>query len=373
MARGGEYKLPLLLHEGGPMRDSFALIFCALLTLSTLDVSGASATPKTAPDPATQTESVKREMTTLKDSLEIVRRDQLNYKIEKDLLKDAFASNLQTINVVLTIVLGVFGVLSYVGFKGISALKDEYKKELESVKALKESLTQEIRKVESEQTSVKTELGKLSKENEEQDRRLKVLEIKEKVSQLIDSRKFALALEFCEEGLLLDPNNVSLLHHKATCQFKYAKFESAIECLEKVLSIQPGQPTAVENLCEAYLLTHQVAIFDAHYAKYKDAIDKARGGAMKIYIDVLRAAAMSNAAQIKDVMTPYVKTCSEGPEARLGASWSYDELWWYVNKMPDSELKKTLTNVTLFFMGKTPSKALLVFLQSPRQAPTPTV
>jgi len=45
------------------------------------------------------------EVQKLKDSVSEIRRDQLNYKIEKDLLKETFSSNYQTINIVLAIIL----------------------------------------------------------------------------------------------------------------------------------------------------------------------------------------------------------------------------------------------------------------------------
>ncbi len=47
----------------------------------------------------------------IEDQLSEVRRDQLNYKIEKDLLKEAYSSNLQIVNAVIAIALGVFAVL----------------------------------------------------------------------------------------------------------------------------------------------------------------------------------------------------------------------------------------------------------------------
>jgi hypothetical protein len=49
----------------------------------------------------------------LEDNVSEVRRDQLNYKIEKDLLKETFSSNYQTINIVLAIVLGIFTIVGF--------------------------------------------------------------------------------------------------------------------------------------------------------------------------------------------------------------------------------------------------------------------
>jgi hypothetical protein len=51
----------------------------------------------------------------LERSVKEVRRDQLNYKIERDLLKETNSSNIQTINIVIAIVLSIFSVLGFLG------------------------------------------------------------------------------------------------------------------------------------------------------------------------------------------------------------------------------------------------------------------
>ena len=78
----------------------------------------------TSPAPSTSNSQAdeQRELNRLNDALAEVRRDQLNYKIERDLLKNAYTSSFQTINLVLTMILGAFAVLGYLGLRGLGTL-----------------------------------------------------------------------------------------------------------------------------------------------------------------------------------------------------------------------------------------------------------
>src|SRR5437764_14025284 len=80
---------------------------------------GVTKTPQ-APSPVVQTD--QEQLRRLADAVTEVRRDQLNYQIERDLLKETYGSNLQTINLVLTIVLGAFAVIGYLGVRSIGTL-----------------------------------------------------------------------------------------------------------------------------------------------------------------------------------------------------------------------------------------------------------
>lgn len=305
---------------------------------------------------------IKRDTVNLKDSVEILRRDQINYKIEKDLLKEAFASNLQTINIILALVLGVFAVLSYLGFKGILSIKSEYSKELEVLRQLKLSLETEIQAVIKEQKTVKEEIVKIAQVNEEQEKKFKILEFKEKTSQLLDTRKFGLALEFADAGLLLDPKNVILLQAKALCHIKFAQFDSALGTWKTVLEVSPENAYAIENSAEAFLLTEKVDEFDKWYARYQEIIDRARNGVTAIYFKTLRGMVTNDTESIKAVLLPYVLKSGSGAVPRMG-SWGFDEVRRYMRKLPNGPLKDLRAKVIDFFEGKTPTEELKAILE----------
>ena len=65
----------------------------------------------------------KRAIEFLQNDIKEVRRDQLNYQIEKNLLKEAYSSNYTTIQIIISIILGIFAILGYLGIKSITSLK----------------------------------------------------------------------------------------------------------------------------------------------------------------------------------------------------------------------------------------------------------
>lgn len=305
---------------------------------------------------------LKQNYAGLRDSLEAIRRDQINYRIERDLLKDAFSSNLQTINLVLTIVLGVFAVLGYLGFKGIVSIRGDYSNELNELRKLKVSLEAEIKTVVAEQATVKDDLNKVIVENQKQDQRLKVLEIKEKVSQLIEAKKYGFALEFAEAGLAIEPMNIQLLNNKATCLMKYARFDQAIETIDEVLRQEPENRVAVHNKHELLLIQERVADFDALLGKHKENTEKERNGGILAYLLAVRALVTKDLNAMKVALTPFLEKCADGTATRLG-TWGFDEIRWYMRKAPNSPSKDLMNKAIEFLDGKLSTQDMKALLK----------
>src|SRR5438876_10467 len=66
----------------------------------------------------------------LEEQLSEIRRDQLNYRIEKDLLKETYSSNYQIVNGALAFFLTAASIIGFLGIRDINALKKDYMAEL---------------------------------------------------------------------------------------------------------------------------------------------------------------------------------------------------------------------------------------------------
>lgn len=321
-----------------------------------------TAEPPKSDQTADEIKDLKRDTSALKDSVELLRRDQLNYKVEKDLLKDAFSSNLQTINLVITIVLGVFAILGYLGFKGILSIKSEYATELENLRKLKSSLEEEIKAVRLAQNAVRDELGKMEKVNEDQEKRLKVLEIKEKVSQLMEAKKYGMALEYANAGLGIDPKNTGLLYSKGLCHFRLVQFEQGVAVYKELLEIEPTNVPAISNLAEALIIVEKIDEFDQFCATHKEILEKGYNGVMPVYLSVLRGLATNNIDAVKAALSPFVQNCPDGAAPRLG-TWAFSEMRWYIRKLPSNPMKEFMNKVIDFFEGKLTTQEIKTRLQ----------
>jgi len=321
--------------------------------------------PQAPEDIRNDIQQLKRDTKVSSDDLAILRRDQVNYRIEKDLLKEAYASNLQSINIIVAIVFGVItlvgGLLGYLGVRGIRELRADYAKELDQLKTVKTGLENELTSLRAKQTAVENRVGDLTKTNDEQDRRLKVLELIEKVSELLQTRQFEWAMEYISIGLGLDPKNVRLLSLKTACHGKLGEFTAVIDSAKKILEIEPENNFIVCNLLETLAITNKTAEFNELYAKHKAAVDAKDDGALIVYLRALLALTKGDIGNAKAQLAPFVSKCPEGAAARLGR-WEFDESMHVISRMPDGESKALALKVVQFFQGSLPTQGLKAVL-----------
>ncbi|MDP2861618.1 MAG: hypothetical protein Q8N95_02375, partial [Desulfobacterales bacterium] len=96
-------------------------------------------------------DKLQSDLQLIKDALQEVRRDQLNYRIEKDLLKETYSSYIQMINIVITIILGVFTIIGFLGVRNISAINKKFQEELSGLKKLRVNYEQKFIEIKTEQ------------------------------------------------------------------------------------------------------------------------------------------------------------------------------------------------------------------------------
>lgn len=295
--------------------------------------------------------------------VEILRRDQINYKIEKDLLKEAYSSNIQTINLVITIVLGVLGVLGYLGIRSVKEIQTDYSVELEKLKTLKTQLVDEIESVRLKQKEAEGQIGDLAKTNEEQDRRLKVMELIEKISNLIGNKQWVWALKYVDIAIGLDAKNALLLSQKAACHANLGELTAAIENVKKVLELEPENSSEAINLLEFLALTNQREEFEAIHSRYKVAVDSAYSGSLSVYLEALLRTMGGDLAAAKEILQKFV--ADQGAEAKKHlVSWSFNEARTITSKIPAGEQRAIADAMISLFEGKTPPAEFLKVLNS---------
>ncbi|MBC3812735.1 hypothetical protein [Undibacterium aquatile] len=155
---------------------------------------------------------LKRDLKRTDDDIAILHRDQINYQLEKDLLKETYSTNYQTtaltISLVSTSVGIIFAIIGYLSFKSVGKLKDEFSNELQNARMLKSGLEIEIEELRKKQKHADEEISKL---NQKQATTIQVLEIVEKASALINSGSYVWAIENIEAGLAINPTYPPLI------------------------------------------------------------------------------------------------------------------------------------------------------------------
>lgn len=319
--------------------------------------------PEKKTDASTEINQLHVEMKYMSREIEAVRRDQLNYKIEKELLKEAYSSNIQTINIVITIILGVLGVLGYLGIRSVKEIRADYAVELDKLTTLKVQLERDIDLVRSKQKEVEGQVGNLTKTNEEQDRRLKIMELVEKVSNLMTNKQFNWALKYIDIGLGLDPKNTLLLSQKSSCHAKQGELTAAIESSKKILEIEPENVSEAFNLLEFLALAGQRDEFRSIYANYEDAVKKTRSGFLIVYLEALLSIMVGELATAKKLLHDFAVARSEDVQSYLD-SWSFDEVRTITSKIPVGAQKALADAMISFLDGKMPRELFLKTLDA---------
>lgn len=296
---------------------------------------------------------LKHDVKTTANDIEILRRDQINYHVEKDILKEAYSSNIQTINIVITIVLGVIGVLGYLGIRSIKEVQSDYAAELNELKNIKTNFELELQTLVIKQKEFESKIGDLAVTNEKQDRRLKVLELTEKASELMKTKQWKWALEYISLGLDIDHENVPLLNQKTLCHGKLGEFSSAIELSKKIIELEPEPKSVVNiiNLLEYAALSNQQNEFANIYAAHKDIVDRHISGNAITYLSALANVIKGDLQQAVKILDAFVKKSPNETIKYLGF-WSFDEVFTVTSKLPEGKQKDLLIKMALYFDGK---------------------
>lgn len=120
-------------------------------------------------------ETIKRSQSNLESNLKSVEKNQLNYKIEKDLLKETYSNNFERVNTVITIILGIVGLFGFFGIRDIGSIKKQYLTELEKLKTLQNDFTLKAAEFENEKVKFDSEINKIVLENQQQNSKIKLL------------------------------------------------------------------------------------------------------------------------------------------------------------------------------------------------------
>lgn len=313
--------------------------------------------------------AIQSELINLKDNLkenqsdlDKVRNDEINYKIEKDLLKETYSSSFSTVNTVVSVIFALVTLFGYLVFRNIKEIQSEYKKELDNVKDVKKNFDFELEKFKSKQTEYESEFARISKTNDDQNQRLKTLELIEKVSKLVNNKSYGWALPYINIGLNSDPNNHYLLSFKAECHGKLGEFAAFIETNKKRLDLDSNdvnKPEIALNLLEGYAITNQVDEFNNLYSKYKVTANKDENRGLMLYLNTILKISSGDILNAQKELKNYAEQYpSDLPCKHLG-EWSFDEVTIYINGLKDEKCKSFMLKSFQFFNGDINSKEFI--------------
>jgi hypothetical protein len=328
------------------------LLVAATMFCSSSNAIGASANPTGGAAPNNITESYGSELSRLTERVEEIRRDQLNYKVEKDLLKETYSSNTESINTVVTIVLAAFAIFGYLGVRGIESLKADFKKELDELRALRTAFESKVASVDSQLADAVSQVEQIGKVNIEQDRRLRVLEIQEKCSAWLKQRNFARALEYANIGIELSGRDSLLVRIKAFCQMKLGNISDAYETFKFHADLSPENIDTITNIVELGAFLGKVEEASALLSANEEAIIKTSGVHVAWYLRAIVLCCGGKVDALKQHLAAPPPKGDTDKMRRIAEKWSFDEVRIYLRKDRKDANGEYLSKAADYLEGK---------------------
>lgn len=308
-----------------------------------------------------QSQDLSSELNKIKEHLQEVRRDQLNYKIEKDLLKETYSSNLDKINTGITIALAAFTILGLIGLGSLWRIIGYFRNELNQLIALKVEYKTKFSEIDKLDKKYRSRFRQLRKTNIEQDRRLELLEIQEKVSSLIKSENFSHAKEEIVKGLVKFPNDQILLFYQIHCLFKLKEYEDAIPLSRKLLEDNPHNMALVVNVAEAYLILEKFNDYNGILEKYSSEIINHYTDYLTWYFEAIRLYLLNDTDKLKEHILSKLDIDSNERATRI-SNWDYGDIEAALVEKPESLSRTWIFMLIHYLQGNINDRDLIVFV-----------
>jgi tetratricopeptide (TPR) repeat protein len=271
----------------------------------------------------------------MQDQLDEVRRDELNYRVEKEILEKTYSSNTQTVSTIVTILFGVFAILGFFGLKDLTSLKKEFVMELQRQQDARRNFETVSKELLKKQEIVESDYKKLYQQNIEQGKKVQVLQMREKIASIMSTGNFYWALENIAVALSLDPKNAGLLSQKAECLSQLGDFSNALLCYKEALSIDPRDEASLQNCMELMLLQKDFDGFSNLASSNAALIKSKHGGALAAYFRILELYQKGEQAELKIEVEKLIKSAPE-QKSQMIPRWRFAELKTYLKGQPES-------------------------------------
>ncbi len=278
------------------------------------------------------------------ESLEAVRRDQINYKIEKDLLKEAYSSNIEKINKMIAIALGTIAILGFFGVKSIDTIKKDFKGELKDFKGERDKLI-------SLRSEFKNKMREFDEQFLDSKKRLQTQDDQVMARALIGERSFAKALEYINAGLSISDKDLILLSQKAVCLFKMGRFPESIDAHKTFISIYPDNIGVISSLIELYMLAGKPRNAHSLMEEHSTAVIENYGPYFKWYISALDLFMYGdNETKLYDWLVQQPAAVTEEKAQRI-SGWIYEEALSVINNMSTKPGYKKIKSAISYLQG----------------------
>jgi tetratricopeptide (TPR) repeat protein len=302
--------------------------------------------------------STDSKLNDLEHTVKQIEANQINYRIEKDLLKETYTNNYEKISLTITLILGLLSILGYLGLKDITLIKKEYEKELNNLRQIQSQFNLKSIEFDSEKKKVDDELKLIIKENDEQSRKIKFIELKEKISNLLKENNLSSALEFSNAALEISPSDSYVLNQKGRILCRLNQIKDAVQVYEKALNDNPKDSLTILNTTECWYFAKEIDKAKKLISENKSLFDHKSNGNLITLFEIFDKYYESNKLLFLEKIKELVDDKDLKSMKKLIQGWDLKEALYFAMYQPDSELKEILKNALWFLDGQITGETL---------------
>ena len=312
---------------------------------------------------------VERRLEDLEHKVQIIDANQLNYRIEKDLLRETYSNNYETINLFITIVLGLVAIFGYLGIRDISKIKEKYESELAELRRVKDQFEQKSSEFDVERKKIDEELKTIIKENQEQSQKIQFIELKEKALSLLKENNLTMSLEFTNAALDIKESDTVCLHNKGRILERLNQLPNALQTFRKSVEDNPEDPTSKYNLVECLCFMGQVEEAESIIEQNKDLFESKLDGKLIEFFNIIKMYFESDLDGIKNIAKSYVQHDNLDELGKEIVGWDFREATYFAYFLEDNDLKTAIQNIIWYLDNQIKGKILLTKLKLPLPVP----
>lgn len=303
--------------------------------------------------------AINRKIKDLEREVKQIDTNQLNYKIEKDLLKETYSNNYEKISLIITLILGITGVFGYLGLKDITSIKKEYEKELSNLRQIQGQFNLKSKEFESERKKFDEDLKSIIKDNEEQSRKIKLIELKDKVRMLLKDNSLSSALEFANVALDISKEDTELLNLKGSILCRLNQLKEALQCFTLARASNPTDNPTTLNTVECLYFVNDLVTAKKIIDDNKSLFQEKEHGKLLELLNIFELYHTSKKEELLAIAKSYVDYSNLKTTAKKMHGWNLADAIYVIHHQPDNELKTIVQNIIWYWDGQINGQLLL--------------
>ena len=294
-----------------------------------------------------------------------IESNQINYRLEKDLLKETYSVNYERINIVVTFILAVIAAIGFLGIRDIGQVKDKYEAELTNLKALKSEFELKSGEFDSERHKIDTELREIISENKNQNQKIKFLELKGRIVSLYKDGEILRALELINLALKTEAKDLVLLSLKGKILIRLGHLNDGATVFKDAFEANPEFSTTRYNLIEALHLKGDIAGAKSYIADPEE-YEGYENGKLKELLYLWELAHAGKVGEMKRIVASYITAENlKEKEKKMSDNFGLEEATKVAHDLPEGEVRTAILYIVGYWDGQVSGEQLLKKLDLP--------